>query len=68
MGAILFKLALLLSPLHRIRTLSPGKYPAPRAPKDPTRPDECVYPLDTPILLRGDSARRDVFRRARGEQ
>jgi hypothetical protein len=68
MGAFLFKLALLLSPLHSIRTLTSRKYPAPRAPQNSTRLDECVYPLDTPILIRGDPARRNVFRRSRSEQ
>jgi hypothetical protein len=68
MGAFLFKLALLLGPLYCISTLSPGQYPAPRPPQDSTRPDECVYPLDAPVLIRGDPARRNVFRRACGEQ
>ena len=68
MGAFRLKLALLLGPFHRIRTLSSKWYPAPRAPQNSMRPDECVYPLDSPILIRGDSARRDVFWRAHGEQ
>jgi len=68
MGAILLQLALLLSTLHRLGTISTGQQPTPRTSQDPARSDQCVDAPHAPVLIRHDPARRDVLERARGEQ